>query len=553
MPRELLVQSQDGGTRTLPMQDKRRVTLGRAADNDLAYPDDPVLSRRHLAVEFDGDQWWAEDLGSKNGTSVNGNRISGRRKIGIGDRVTAGRVTLTLRDPVQETDHTVVFVAEVPGIETHGTQVSTNLEQVVGAGGGGGNDLEAALRTAPVVGTTRVQALLEAGRELAGHRPLPDLFKVILDLSVNSVGARRGIVMTLEGNELVPRAKRGENFLISRAVRDKILQSKDSLLILDTSQEEAFRSSMTIVQQRVKSFIAVPLQTKDKVIGLIYVDSPDIVRPFTKEDLTLLTVMANIAAVRIENARLVEVEQAERVMAKELEQAAEIQRNLLPKVSPPVLGLDVAGRSVACRSVGGDYFDYLTLPDNKLGILVGDVAGKGMSAALLMSSVQARAQVLAEENDDLGTFLTRLNRSVAINCPGNRFITLFGCTINPATGEFWYGNAGHNPPYLLRANGTVENLPAGGPVMGILKQVTYPAVKMQLGRGDVVVMFSDGVTEARALNDEEYGEDRLLMELQALRGQSAEHIVQAIFDSVERFMGDAPAGDDITLVVVRMS
>ena len=544
MSRELLMQVQEGGSRTLPLEGKKRITLGRAADNDLAYPDDPVLSRRHVALEFDDDQWWAEDLGSKNGTLVNGVRIAGRRQLALGDRVVAGRVTLTLRDPAREADHTVVFVAETPG---QGTQVSTNLEEVVGTGSG----LEAALRTPALAGTPRVQALLDAGRELAGHRPLNELFNVILELSVNSVGAKRGIVMTLEGDQLAPRAKRGENFVISRAVRDKILQSKDSLLVLDTSQDEAFKASMTIVQQRVKSFIAVPLQTKDKVIGLIYVDSPDIVRPFTPEDLTLLTVMANIAAIRIENARLVEVEQAERVMAKELEQAAEIQRNLLPKHAPPVLGLEVAGRSVACRSVGGDYFDYLTLPGGRLGILVGDVAGKGMSAALLMSSLQARAQILAEEDDDLATFLTRLNRSVATNCPGNRFITLFGCTIDAATGEFWYANAGHNPPYLLRKDGRIEMLPAGGPVMGILKNIKYPAEQRMLEPGDVVVMFSDGVTEARSVADEEYGEDRLVGELMELRHLPAEAIVQAVFESVERFMGDAPAGDDITLVVLR--
>jgi serine phosphatase RsbU (regulator of sigma subunit) len=545
MALELYMQLEDGTSRTLPLEPSKRITLGRAADNDLAYPDDPVLSRRHLAVFYD-DQWWAEDLGSKNGTLVNGARIHGRARLAPGDRISAGRITLTLRDPAAETDRTVLFVDSAESTR-HSTQVSTNLEEAVGSG----YHLEAALRSPALAGTPRVQALLDAGRELASHRPLNELFPVILDLSVNSVGARRGIVMTLENGQLVPRAKRGENFVISRAVRDKILQSKDSLLVLDTSQHEAFRASMTIVEHRVKSFIAVPLQTKDKVIGLIYVDSPDIIRPFTPEDLTLLTVMANIAAIRIENARLVEVEQAERIMARELEQAAEIQRNLLPRRPPPVPGLDIAGRSVACRSVGGDYFDYLLLPGERLGVLVGDVAGKGMAAALLMSSLQARAQILAEEDDDMATFMTRLNRSVSATCPGNRFITMFGCTIHPATGELWYANAGHNPPYLLRCDGSVESLPAGGPVMGILRDIQYPAERKTLHPGDYVVLFSDGVTEARSPGDDEFGEERLLAELQARRGQPAREIVDAVFDAVERFMGEAPAADDITLVVLR--
>jgi serine phosphatase RsbU (regulator of sigma subunit) len=547
MAKELFVQVAEGGARTIELETKKRVTLGRSADNDLAYPDDPVLSRRHLAVEWDGDDWWAEDLGSKNGTSVNGGRLVGRKKLELGDRITAGRLTLTLRDSTVEVERTVVFVPDL-SVEKLSTEVSTNLEQVVAKSGGG---LEEALRTPALVGTSRVQALLDAGRELAGHRPLSELFNVILELSVNSVGARRGVVMTLEGTELVTRAKRGDQFAISRAVRDRLVAKKDSLLVLDASQDEAFRTSATIVNQRVKSFLAVPLQTKDKVIGLIYVDSPEIVRPFTKEDLTLLTVMANIAAIRIENARLVEVEQAERLMAKELEQAAEIQRGLLPKTPPKIDGIDIAGMSVACRSVGGDYFDYLNMTGDRFGVLVGDVAGKGMSAALLCSSVQARAQVLAEEPDDLGTFVTRLNRSVAVSCPGNRFITLFGCTVNPVTGELWYSNAGHNPPYLVRADGTIETLPAGGPVLGILKQIKYEAKQERLQPGDMVVMFSDGVTEARSPSDDEYGEDRLVEEIKRVKGQSAQAAVKYLFECVERFMGDAPAADDITLVVLR--
>ena len=418
--RELSIQMSDGSLRTIPLTG-RRLTLGRTSDNDLAYPDEAILSRRHMAIDFDGANWWIEDLGSKNGTNVNGEALTGRRAFGLGDRATVGRMALCLVDPnLSDTAANVVFEEDLNQTVLSPSRITTSLERVVGRGAGG---LEAALRSTALVGTPRVQALLDAGRELAGHRPLKELFRVILDLATQSVGARRGVLMLEENGVLTARAATGAGFRISSAVRDRVLHHKDSLLIADTRLHAELRESHTIVQQGVRSFIAVPLQTQDKVIGLIYLDSHNLLREFTEEDLTLLTVMANIAAIRIENERLAEVEQAEHVMKKELEQAAEIQRNLLPRGAPPVPGLELSAFSYPCRSVGGDYFDYLNMAGGRLGILVGDVAGKGLAAALLMSSLQARVQVLIEEPGDIATLIARLNASVARTCPGNRFVT----------------------------------------------------------------------------------------------------------------------------------
>jgi serine phosphatase RsbU (regulator of sigma subunit)/pSer/pThr/pTyr-binding forkhead associated (FHA) protein len=547
MPRELAIQLQDGTIQTLPLIEGR-VTLGRSVENTLAYPDDPILSRRHMIIDPEGEDWFVEDLNSKNGTMVNGLKLAGRHRLELGDRIGVGRVTITFRDAPLQSDQTVVFVPEETTI-LPSNSVSTNLEKAVGPDA----DLEVALRTPAAAGIPRLQALLEAGREFPGHRPLGDLFKIILELAVNTVGARRGVVMTIENGKLVPQTARGDSFRISRAVRDKVINEKQSLLITDTSQNQAFAASETIVAQRVRSLMAVPLQTKDTVIGLIYVDSPDIIRPFTSEDLTVLTVMANNAAINIEHRRLVEVEQAERVMAKELEQAAEIQKGLLPKAVPEVPGLDVGGLSVACRHVGGDYYDFLELSDGRIGIIVGDVAGKGMSAALLMSNLQARVQILAEEGDDMATLMTRLNRSVTAACPGNRFITFFMCIIDPRTGEFEASNAGHNPPYIVRADGAVETLVVGGPVLGILRQMTYEAERGKLNPGDVLLLFSDGVTEARSPDDEEYGEERLVADLTARRTMSAQQIARGAFEAVENFMAGRPAGDDITVVAVKLA
>ena len=165
-------------------------------------------------------------------------------------------------------------------------------------------DLTHAITSDRPVAASRIDALIRAGQELAGHRPLEELFTLILDLAVDSVNGERGVLLTLEGESLVPKAARGENFRISSGVRDRVLEAKESILVNDVQSNEAFRAMHSLVQQQVRMLMAVPLQTKDDVIGLIYVDSPSLTREFSAEDLSLLTVLANVAAIRIEHAEL---------------------------------------------------------------------------------------------------------------------------------------------------------------------------------------------------------------------------------------------------------
>src|SRR5581483_7802361 len=191
----------------------------------------------------------------------------------------------------------------------------------------------------------------------------------------------------------------------------------------------------SIVLQRVRSMMAVPLQTGDRVIGLIYVDNGSVFRPFSPEDLDLLTVMANVAAIRIEHARLASVEQAEKLMESELAQASEIQQSLLPLEAPHLEGFDLAGYNLPCRTVGGDYYDFLPYKDGRLGVVVGDVSGKGLPAALLMSSLQARVQMLIETGPDPAFAVTTLNRNLAERALLGKFITFFYGLLDPVSGR----------------------------------------------------------------------------------------------------------------------
>jgi len=544
VPRELVIRDLEGKTATIVL-DHDRITLGRSSANELCYPDDIGLSRQHLAIVGRDGHWTVEDLGSKNGTLLNGVRIEKAMAFLPGDRVSAGHLTIEFSDPGLATQNTVMFVDNSEQFSTSATTVVASLDGVLGPQA---DDLN---KTTVMQGSPQMRALIRAGRELAGHRPLAELFPLIMDLSVEAVMAGRGVLMTLDGEELNVQAARGEGFKISSTVRDRVIKEKASLLVRDAQLDQGLREHMSIVEQKVRSMIAVPLQTNDRVIGLIYVDSPNAVREFTREDLNLLTVMANVAAIRIEHARLNEIEETERAMAKEMHQAALIQERLLG-TPPEVEGLDIAARTVASRAVGGDYYDFIKYPDGRVAIMVGDVAGKGMPAALLMSSLQARVHVVFEEPDHLAQKMTRLNKSTCASCPDNRFITFFACIADPKTGDVVYTNAGHNPPLVLRAKGGFELLGGGGGmILGILPMSQYQEAHVTLNPGDSLVLFSDGVTEEVDPDDQQFGEERLANIVAELSDRPASQIVQEVHRAVHAFTQGAPAADDITIVIVR--
>jgi serine phosphatase RsbU (regulator of sigma subunit) len=555
MSLELIILTPDHQTRRLPLEGNR-ISLGRAHSNDLCYPEDASLSRRHLRFDRTAEGWVAEDLGSKNGTLANGERLAGRRLLRVGDRLSAGHLVITLGDPEMESRGSVVFVkGEGSEIQPNAT-VMTNLEGLLSgdetapmtqyAPPGPEVDQRGAAFALPVV-----RALVRAGRELVLDRPLNELFQLILDLSIEAVGAERGVLMILENTKLVAKAWHGEGFRISTTVRDKVVQEKTSVLVRDLTQDEAFRKQISIAEQHIQTMMSVPLQTEDQVIGLVYVDSRSFVHEFTPDDLNLLTVLANVAAIRIEHELLQQLREQEERRTQDLKQAAEIQRGILPRGAPAVAGVDLAGHNAPSRTVGGDYYDFITYPDGRVAVVLADVAGKGMSAALLMSNLQARVQILAEDPSDLAGLMQRLDQSIAANSPENRFVTMFFGLIDPAAGSLDYSNAGHNPPLLIRKSGEQEPLEAMGTVLGVIPEIGYEEKREEFRPGDMLVIYSDGVTEAESPAGEEFGEQRLADMLVANREKPAAEIVEHVIQAVAEWIAGAPPADDVTLLVAR--
>ncbi|HMD70673.1 MAG TPA: SpoIIE family protein phosphatase [Bryobacteraceae bacterium] len=543
MARELLIQCPDGQMRTVPLTG--RVSVGRSSAAELCFPEDAGLSRQHFVFEPDGDGWTVQDLGSKNGTFVNQLPLKGKLLLSPGDRIAAGHLAIVYSpESTQPAAGVVTFEGGDPSGAPLSSTVITSLEGALAhpalAFPGAGPKAPASM-----------QALIRAGQELTKNQKLSELFPVILDLAITAANAQRGVLMILENGNLVPKAHKGDGFRISTAVRDRVLREKTSVLVRDTRMDEAFKERLSIVEQRVHTMMAVPLQTTAEIIGLLYVDSPFVLREFTADDLSLLTVMANVAAIRIETARLLEIEEAERTLKRDLSQAAEIQGRTLPDKAPAVSGADLAGFNAPCRTVGGDYYGFFPYGEGRVGLALGDVSGKGMPASLMMMALDARVQVLAEDPSSLADFMKRLNKATCANCPSNRFITFFFCVLDATTGALGFANAGHNPPIVIRASGEAEMLEGGGPVLGVLSIAPYSDLHAQLERGDMLVLYSDGVTEATNLAYEEFDEGRFIDVLRRHRGEPAAEVVQAVVKSLAEFTAGAPQADDITLVVAK--
>ena len=365
-----------------------------------------------------------------------------------------------------------------------------------------------------------LMVLHSAATELFEYRPLPDLFDKIMNLIFETVGPERCAILLLEGDPPKPvvkasRSRQGQPIeSVSRSIARQVIEDRVSLFIPNILEDANFSAQDWILCTGIRSAICAPLWYarsdggRDAVIGLIYLDSMIGSRSFDDEDQYIVTALANVAAARIETARLLEESLEKRRMEDDMRVASEIQRGLLPQDAPAVPGYSLCGANFPCRTVGGDYFDF-EIDNGDLLFALGDVSGKGTGAALLMTML--RASVRAHWADgSLSHAAERINRTVAQNVPANKYITFFMGRLEPQTGRLTYVNAGHNPPMLIRSTGEAETLVEGGMVLGLFDSAPFEQGVTELGPQDSLIVFSDGVSETFNAQDEEYGEARLV-------------------------------------------
>jgi phosphoserine phosphatase RsbU/P len=292
-------------------------------------------------------------------------------------------------------------------------------------------------------------------------------------------------------------------------------------------------------------------------MGLMALGPKKSEEPYTPTDLRVLQSVAAQTGLALEVSELTqslvkEAAQRERVN-REMEIAREVQQRLFPQRVPEIAGLSLAGFCRPALGVGGDYYDFIELEDGRLGLAIGDVSGKGISAALLMASLRASLRGMTLEGPtDLARMMQKVNRLVYEASANNRYATFFFATYNPDTRELRYVNAGHNAPMLLRSGAAeVLRLEAGGLVVGLLPHANYEEASVILGSGDLLITYTDGISEAMTVNDEEWGEERMLAAGHGQRG-SADEILQTIFRAADEFTAGAPQHDDMTLLIMKL-
>jgi serine phosphatase RsbU (regulator of sigma subunit) len=516
--------------------------IGRSSRHSIHIPDG-TISKDHAEITFRAGQYFLRDLGSRNGTRVNGREAREPILLEAGDQVEIGHVLL-----------------HVTGEEAR-PRLKLNEQSVVGTT----LRLKAGLILDQRVKSSSdparlVHLLAEAGQLLVMPRPLKETCDELLQFVEKAVPASRYVLLLDQGPDAEPfqiaartRGGRADRPLaLSRSIMRKVLVECTSVLTRDTAADPRFQAQQSIVAQSVQSAMAVPLFDNEKVLGLLYVDSHDRLIAFDDEQLELLTLLANMAAVKITNARLLEADRERARIAQELATATEIQRGLLPETPPAIDGWEVDAFLETCTEVGGDLYDFYLRADGHLVFVVGDVTGKGMGAALLMSSFLASARVLYDNCPDPADLATRLGAMIHRTTDRARFVTGFVGCLDPSSGRLDYVNAGHPAPLLVRA-GAVRDLESGGPPFGVLPSFPYQTASTELAPGEVFTLFTDGIPEAQR-GEELFDDERLRAAVIEESGAvELKTIRERLLERVDEFLAGAGRTDDITVILIRRS
>jgi len=520
------------GRRVVPI-DRPVYTIGRRSASDLKIMSVDV-SRDHAEIARDADRYVLRDKGSQYGTFVNGETVT-ERSLMHGDRIRLGR-----GDTVE-----LVFLAD--GAET-----------TVGDSASGVADLR------------QIAALLDSLRALGSGRALDEVLTLVMDAAIEVSDADRGFIMLADA--------RGElEFKIARA-RGGVTLAGNTFVTSTKIPKDVFTTGRTFDDHFEGDLANVHLETialgirhvlcaalplmhygsvpaaatvRQKKIGVLYLDAKERSTQRSRMTRTALETFATEAALAIESARLYTEAVEGARLERELRIAAEIQRSLLPEPRYVTAWVDAAGEAVPCQAIGGDFFDYLTLPDGSFGFALGDVAGKGPPAALLTAKLQGIFTAHASSSPGPADTLARVNQALIRRAIEARFATMMYGIISP-TGTLTYCNAGHNPPMLFARDG-LRRLEQGGVVLGLFQHAAYDEESLQLQPGDLLVIFSDGVPDALNLSGDEFGEDRILSTVEPRLACDPPALLAHVLSAVREFAKGAVQNDDVTAMVVRYS
>ena len=524
------------GRRIVPI-DKPVFSIGRRSESDLRLAGADV-SRHHADIARQGDVFVLQDRQSSFGTFVNDQKIVDARTLQPGDRIRLG----------QSVDVDIVFVVgdEAPSAEKSAVNAASELRQMA--------------------------ALLDGLRALGSGRVLDDVLTLVLDSAIEVTGAERGFIMLANREHklefTLARARgnvtlSGRTFETSRRIPEQVFATGHQAIVEDLLDNELAALHTGTVALGIRHVLCTPLRLVryveraddkpgEQIIGVLYLDSRERGALGSSSVRSALEMLSAEAALAIENARLYREALDKAKYERELKVAADIQRALLPDANVTGAFFTTTGSSSPCLAVGGDFFDYVDLPDKRFGFIVGDVAGKGSPAALLAAAVSGMFAAESTYQASPAVVISRLNHGLFRRAIENRFLTTFYGVL-ASDGTFVYTNAGHNAPVLVTSTG-VRRLETGGMVLGLFEQASFEEERVQLQPGDFIVAFSDGVTEAVNPGGDEYMDDRLLASIaqhRAICAESASQFLERLLADVRTFCSGEMPRDDMTLLMVR--
>jgi len=399
--------------------------------------------------------------------------------------------------------------------------------------------------------------LNDLARAIGASLNSQEIMQTIIRRSLKAVNAEQGVITLVDRQEEQPMvtlvrtmmsSSDHQQFHLNQNLVGWMQLNKKPLISDDVRNDDRFRGVRW--DEEILSLLCVPLMVKSELTGILAVFNKKNAKTFTDDDQRLLAILASQSAQIVENARLYEAEREFIKMQEEVRLAAKIQSDLLPQSAPSLSGYEIAGKNIPAQVVGGDYFDFIPLDENRIAICLADVSGKGLPASLLMSNTQATIRSQSFVNATPSECLTRANTLLYRTTSPEKFVTLFYGILDASSHCFTYSNAGHDSPFFLTSS-KFSRLEKGGTVLGILEPFTYEQDTVMLASADAIVIYSDGITESFNEGDELFGEERIASVLQQHRSASASVIVDEIINAAKKFSGRRQQDDDMTVVVVK--
>jgi serine phosphatase RsbU (regulator of sigma subunit) len=525
------------------------LVFGRSSKADLVVPD-RYMSRLQARLYREGEGWLIEDLSGRHTTLLNGKALAGPGRVAPGDLISMSDTRVYVELPGAP-----ARAAPRDTVDTGQTLFRPAAALLAEDAGRNVRDSDAAALRHH---TNRLRLLNEFHRALAAPITLAALLELVLDRAFADLRPEEAVVFLRQTDGSFARVAQrrlpglGGDFLYSRSLAREVTEKGLAALVEDASADDRFNKAESIMGSGIRSIVAAPLLDSEGCPGLIVLNSRIQVRRFSENDMEELVSLAAAAAMRIRNIKLAEDAAKRAVLEKELALARQIQMTLLPAELPAVPGFELKASNIPTRAVSGDLYQVqMRREGRECVVLLVDVSGKGMAASLLTASLEALAAGPIEVGHAPDGICSRLSRRLYARTSAERYATGFVAVLHTDSGRFCYTNAGHNPALLLRASGEHEELKATGVPLGLLPTGEYEREERSLGPGDLVVMYTDGVTEAANPAGEEYGLDRLLALSRAHMAGGVERLADALQSELEAFAAGVPFGDDRTFVLLR--